>query len=133
KAYYVKMLQSKEHRVAMVGNGINDALALAQADIGFVMGSGTDIAMESADIILMNDDLQLLLLAVDLSKKTIWNIKSNLFWAFAYNMLSVPIAMGVLNIFGGPLLSPIIAGAAMSFSSISVLLNSLRLKKFKVK
>ncbi|HFX3841721.1 TPA: heavy metal translocating P-type ATPase, partial [Enterococcus faecium] len=100
---------------------------------GFVMGSGTDIAMESADIILMNDDLQLLLLAVDLSKKTIWNIKSNLFWAFAYNMLSVPIAMGVLNIFGGPLLSPIIAGAAMSFSSISVLLNSLRLKKFKVK
>ncbi len=127
------MLQSKEHRVAMVGNGINDALALAQADIGFVMGSGTDIAMESADIILMNDDLQLLLLAVDLSKKTIWNIKSNLFWAFAYNMLSVPIAMGVLNIFGGPLLSPIIAGAAMSFSSISVLLNSLRLKKFKAK
>lgn len=127
------MLQSKEHRVAMVGNGINDALVLAQADIGFVMGSGTDIAMESADIILMNDDLQLLLLAVDLSKKTIWNIKSNLFWAFAYNMLSVPIAMGVLNIFGGPLLSPIIAGAAMSFSSISVLLNSLRLKKFKVK
>ena len=87
------MLQSKEHKVAMVGNGINDALALAQADIGFVMGSGTDIAMESADIILMNDDLQLLLLAVDLSKKTIWNIKSNLFWAFAYNMLSVPVLL----------------------------------------
>ena len=133
KAYYVKMLQSKEHRVAMVGNGINDALALAQADIGFVMGSGTDIAMESADIILMNDDLQLLMSTIDLSKKTIWNIKSNLYWAFAYNMLSVPIAMGVLNIFLGPLLSPLIAGVAMSFSSITVLLNSLRLKNFKVK
>ncbi|MDG4579865.1 heavy metal translocating P-type ATPase [Enterococcus faecium] len=133
KAYYVKMLQSKEHRVAMVGNGINDALALAQADIGFVMGSGTDIAMESADIILMNDDLQLLMSTIDLSKKTIWNIKSNLYWAFAYNMLSVPIAMGVLNIFWRSLLSPLIAGVAMSFSSITVLLNSLRLKDFKVK
>ncbi|HFJ5615149.1 TPA: HAD-IC family P-type ATPase, partial [Enterococcus faecium] len=133
KAYYVKMLQSKEHRVAMVGNGINDALALAQADIGFVMGSGTDIAMESADIILMNDDLQLLMSTIDLSKKTIWNIKSNLYWAFAYNMLSVPIAMGVLNIFWRSLLSPLIAGVAMSFSSITVLLNSLRLKNFKVK
>lgn len=133
KARHVKTYQKNESKVAMVGDGINDAPALAQADIGIAIGSGTDIAMESADIILMKDDLQLVPIAIELSKKTILNIQENLFWAFAYNILGVPVAMGILYIFGGPLLSPIIAGAAMSFSSVSVLLNALRLKKFKPK
>ena len=133
KAQQVENLQKKGKQVGMVGDGINDAPALAQADIGLAIGNGTDVAIESADIVLMNEDLKTVVTAIELSDATMRNIKENLFWAFGYNILGIPVAMGILYIFGGPLLNPMIAGAAMSFSSVSVLLNALRLKRFKPK
>ncbi len=131
KVSEIKKLQQDGKITAMIGDGINDAPALVQSDIGIAVGSGTDIAMESADIVLMKDGIEGVDTVIRLSRATIKNIKQNLFWAFGYNALGIPIAMGVLHIFGGPLLNPMIAAACMSFSSVSVLSNALRLKKFK--
>ncbi len=132
KATAIKNLQEAGKKLAMVGDGINDAPALVQADVGIAIGSGADVAIESADVVLMHSDLQDVVKAIKLSQATIRNIKENLFWAFAYNTLGIPIAMGLLHLFGGPLLNPMLAGLAMSLSSVSVVANALRLGRFKL-
>lgn len=131
KSEKVGELMAMGKTVAMVGDGINDSPALAKADVGIAIGSGTDVAVESADIVLMRNDLNDVVSAIGLSRATIINIKENLFWAFGYNVIGIPFAMGIFHLFGGPLLNPMIAAAAMSLSSVCVVTNALRLRRFR--
>ena len=132
KADFVKELQQQGKVVAMVGDGINDSQALAQADVSVAMGKGSDIAMDVAKMTLITSDLRSIPKALNLSRKTVRGIRQNLFWAFIYNLIGIPIAAGVLYPINGFLLDPMIAGAAMAFSSVSVVANSLRLQKTKI-
>lgn len=132
KASHVQKLKDEKEKLAFVGDGINDAPALALADVSIAIGSGTDVAIEVADIVLMHSDLMDVYAAIILSRKTIENIKQNLFWAFAYNIIGIPVAMGVLRLWSLPFLNPMLAGLAMSLSSLSVVTNALRLKKIKL-
>jgi Cu+-exporting ATPase len=131
KVEAVKRLRQSHGRIAFVGDGINDAPALAEADIGIAIGTGTDIAIESADVVLMSGDVRGVVNAIALSKATIRNIQQNLFWAFAYNVVLIPVAAGVLYPVDGTLLSPVVAAAAMALSSVFVVGNALRLRRFK--
>jgi P-type Cu+ transporter len=133
KGDQVDALKAQGYRIAMVGDGINDAVALTKADTGIAIGSGTDVAIESADVVLMRSQLSDVVTAIALSKATMTNIKENLFWAFIYNIIGIPFAAGVFAYFGGPLLNPVFAGAAMALSSVSVVSNALRLRFFKEK